>query len=337
MKVKENFSLPKGILPGPTDWIACAKIILEKSQKCILIFVSDHKGSTPRETGAWLLVSNSMNIGTLGGGEIERSAILAAQGMLRGEEKFERCVKSFSLGPDLGQCCGGAMTALFEPVDKIALNWLSKAEQLIISENQGHVFFPVQDPELPPEIHQTPITKKLPKFSRGHIQKLFDPRPQIIIYGAGHVGRAVASVSASLPVRLFIVDERKHELNQVPAGNNIETVFCENPVEHARQLAGCDAVVIMTHSHGLDFRLCDILLENDPLTYLGLIGSKTKATRFRKGLKSGGKSQQQISSLTCPIGIQGPDGKEPGIIALSVLSEILKRLQSAKNKRNGGS
>ena len=82
----------------------------------------------------------------------------------------------------------------------------------------------------------------------------------------------------------------------------------------------------MTHSHGLDFRLCEELLSNAELQYIGLIGSKTKAAKFKHALALGGEKASAISKLICPIGTQGPEGKEPGVIALSVLSELLKTL-----------
>ncbi|MEL6368891.1 MAG: XdhC family protein, partial [Pseudomonadota bacterium] len=63
--------------------------------------------------------------------------------------------------------------------------------------------------------------------------------------------------------------------------------------------------------------------------FLGLIGSRTKARRFRKKLLASGLSERTLESLTCPIGLPMLDGKHPGEIAISVAAQVLKASQSA--------
>ena len=69
-------------LPGPSDWVRLAKESIKDCKKAILIFVCFNAGSTPRETGTWILVSKEGCIGTIGGGEVERIAIESARSFL---------------------------------------------------------------------------------------------------------------------------------------------------------------------------------------------------------------------------------------------------------------
>jgi xanthine/CO dehydrogenase XdhC/CoxF family maturation factor len=79
------------------------------------------------------------------------------------------------------------------------------------------------------------------------------------------------------------------------------------------------AVVILTHDHGLDYRLTAAALASEAL-YVGLIGSETKRARFLSRLAKDGVD---ATRLTCPIGLPGPRGKEPEVIAIATLAQLL--------------
>ncbi len=80
----------------------------------------------------------------------------------------------------------------------------------------------------------------------------------------------------------------------------------------------------MTHEHSLDLELCAELLVRSDLAYVGLIGSATKAVRFRKRLLDQGISSEQVAKLVCPIGISGIQAKQPAAIAISVAAQLLQ-------------
>ena len=312
---------------GPVDWVRMAHEAATQNKRCVLVFVADHQGSTPRETGTWMLIDEQQCLGTLGGGEVERMVIAEARDLLAGNKDWRRSNEKFQLGPDLGQCCGGMMAVLFEPVDETSLDWLSDA---LTEVAQGYVLFPVGHSNSAPKVMSGDIPENLNRSGGAHIQLLIDERPRVVLYGGGHVGRAIAAVAAQMPVRLEVVDERQEALADIPLAPNVTTVHRDNPPSHAKELAGADAVLIMTHSHGLDYRLCQMLIGKPDIFYLGLIGSATKAARFISGLSKEGCSAEEITRLTCPIGAGGPIGKEPGIIAIAAWSEIMQVLRSAK-------
>jgi len=318
------------ITPGPTDWVHRARDVATSGERCVVIIIREHHGSTPRESGTWMVVGAQWCFGTLGGGEVERVAIEDARDVLGGRKAWLRFDKKFQLGPDLGQCCGGILVALFEPVDQAAMAWLTEAMAL---DGQGYVMFPILDPHAPPDVFKGVAPGRAGDPAAFHVQSLIDERPVIVLYGAGHVGRAIAAVGAQMPARLEVVDERQEALADIPISENVKILHQQNPPSHAKTLSNVDAVLIMTHSHGLDYRLCQMVLGNLGLAYVGLIGSATKAMRFRRGLSEEGFSGSTLAGLTCPIGADGPVGKEPGIIAVAAWAEMMHVLRTTQIDR----
>ena len=89
--------------------------------------------------------------------------------------------------------------------------------------------------------------------------------------------------------------------------------------------------LIMTHSHPLDFEICDRVLRRNDAGYCGLIGSLTKRRRFVKRFRQQGMSDASLERLTCPIGVEGISGKKPAEIAVSVAAEILRLRERTAN------
>ena len=112
-------------------------------------------------------------------------------------------------------------------------------------------------------------------------------------------------------------------LDLIPQSLNINVAHTISPVEFVGRIPAATGVLIMTHSHELDYDLCRTILQKNQFRYVGLIGSQSKAARFRRKLRENGFSPAMLRQLTSPIGSCGPTGKEPGIIGLSVLSEVL--------------
>lgn len=310
---------------GPNDWVANAHEIASSATKAVLVFVVRHYGSTPRDKGSWMIIQPNLSLGTLGGGEVERVVEAAARDMLAGRRSWVRVYEKFLLGPDMGQCCGGGMEVVFEPVDQSALVWLDQAQASIDQNEPGFVVISWRHPDQAPRVNQAALANNMDAADGVHIQSLHDERPSVVIYGAGHVGRAFAAIAAQLPIRLTVVDDRPVELEQVPEAANISTVFMEYPLSHASSLDDAtSAVLVMTYSHALDYRLCLTLLKNQGLGYVGLIGSKSKGARFRRRFEmDDGLTANEISRLVSPIGANSVHGKEPGLIALTSLNEIM--------------
>jgi len=144
--------------------------------------------------------------------------------------------------------------------------------------------------------------------------------PPLWIWGAGHVGRAIAGVVAPFQDReIFLVDVTAEKFPAPIPG--VEPVLAAEPVQLVRRVAPEADHVIASYSHDLDLKLCDVLLRHG-FASAGLIGSATKWARFRKRLAALGHTTAQISRITCPIG--DPNlGKHPQAIAVGVASRLL--------------
>jgi len=87
-----------------------------RQQPAVLVTVASTRGSVPREAGTWMAVFENDSIGTIGGGHLEWDAIRRAREALR-RCAVEVTVQSVTLGPALGQCCGGALQLAYTWVD----------------------------------------------------------------------------------------------------------------------------------------------------------------------------------------------------------------------------
>jgi xanthine dehydrogenase accessory factor len=147
--------------------------------------------------------------------------------------------------------------------------------------------------------------------------------PHVYLYGAGHVGRALARAFAPLPLRLLLVDSRETELLLCSAG--VETCLTPLPESVLRAAPAGAAHIIATHDHALDFLLTSEALARSDAAYVGLIGSKTKRAQFLRW------HAEQIpdvptAALVCPIGGHAVPDKRPEVIAALVVAEVLQAL-----------
>ncbi len=151
-------------------------------------------------------------------------------------------------------------------------------------------------------------------------------RPAIYVFGAGHVGRALANSLSLLPVRPVLIDSREEELALCQA--DIETYLTPLPEERMRMAAPWSAFVIATHDHALDFLLAREALARRDACYVGMIGSKSKAARFRHWLASE-DSDLSAKDLICPMakGVATlSKDKRPEVIAALITAELIAAL-----------
>ena len=153
-------------------------------------------------------------------------------------------------------------------------------------------------------------------------------RPAILIFGAGHTGRALVQALAPLPFATTLIDDRDGVMDGLPAA--ITCIRMGDPVaavDTAR--AGC-AFVILTHSHALDYRLTEAALQRGDASYVGMIGSATKRARFEAGFLRAGGRREALSRLTCPIGRSDVDDKRPAVIAALTAAELVRSLLGSR-------
>ena len=118
------------------------------------------------------------------------------------------------------------------------------------------------------------------------------------------------------------IDSRRRVFQHVP--NGVRAVETADPALEVAAMPPDSYFLVMTHSHALDFDICDRILRRGDARYCGLIGSLSKRRRFEKRYRQQGMSQAVIDTLVCPIGVDGITGKKPAEIAVSVAAEVLR-------------
>ncbi|WP_439497348.1 xanthine dehydrogenase accessory protein XdhC [Bosea sp. (in: a-proteobacteria)] len=159
-------------------------------------------------------------------------------------------------------------------------------------------------------------------------------RPAVLIFGAGHTGRALARTLAPLPLAVTLVDDRDDPVPDLPA--EIAPLRFDDPeVAIAAAPAGA-GFIILTHSHALDYRLTEAALLRGDAAYVGMIGSATKRARFAASFRRRHPASTALARLTCPIGGNDVDDKRPEVIAALTAAELVRCLLAHKQASERG-
>lgn len=158
-------------------------------------------------------------------------------------------------------------------------------------------------------------------------QRLADVLTPVALFGGGHVGQALVRVLATLPFTVSWIDSRDGVFPPLHGGA-IVTEHSEPVHAAVDELAVGSRVLIMSFSHAEDLDIVAACLRriraSNDLPFVGLIGSRTKWATFRHRLLARGFSDTELARITCPIGIAGVPGKEPGAIAIAVAAQLLQ-------------
>jgi xanthine dehydrogenase accessory factor len=149
------------------------------------------------------------------------------------------------------------------------------------------------------------------------------PRFTLLLFGAGHVGRAIAALLLGIHCRVRWIDEREDEFPSSASPVHIQRL-CVDGV-HAEVAAAPPGAfyLVLTHSHDTDMQIAQAILQRADFGFFGLIGSKTKRARFEHRLQERGIAAPVLARMVCPIGLAGISGKEPEVIAVAVVAQLL--------------
>jgi xanthine dehydrogenase accessory factor len=266
----------------------------------------------------------------------------------------------FPLGAAMGQCCGGVVEVLFEYLPAEGNAWTRNVLPLFETWTAAVVVTSFADSgfvsralltaadcdgEIPADI----LAEGRRLLERGGtatcirngdhrtlLEPIADRAFSLALFGAGHVGSAVVNVLAGLDCRVRWIDGRRNIFPAAVPGN----VDCIESAEPAREVLAMPPgafYLVMTHSHALDYEICERILARDDFAWCGLIGSRSKRRRFEKRLRAAGIGEQRIERLTCPIGIPGLDGKRPAEIAVAVTVQLLQVCKTRSGRAIGRS
>lgn len=341
--------------PGTIPWLPPLAAAVVAGEPAVLVVVATVQGSAPRETGAAMVVTANACTGSVGGGHLEFEALRAArEGLDRGT--MGTWTVRFPLAARLGQCCGGVATLAFSRIDRDARSWVDTAvacerthaafallscvgatpgTQLLVTADDARgtlgsadldsaavalartrLAGAAQGPALVPFAARERATLLV------HVERP-DPFP-VLVFGNGHVGRALIQVLGVLPAQVRWIDSRADDFPaSVPA--NVDVVVADAPEDEIAHAPSGAYVVVTTHSHALDYAVVESALARDDFRYVGLIGSKSKRAQFERRYVARGAAAERFARLHCPIGAHGVAirAKHPGAIAVAIAAELI--------------
>jgi len=355
-------------------WIDALARATAAGEDLVLVTVAAVRGSAPREAGTKMLVGAGWVHGTIGGGHLELQALRIARERIAAGGVAMR--QRFPLGAALGQCCGGVVELLFEPVPARA-SWPARLRSLrdagtplmlctsladggdagkrilapgavadarrgaAIGRGMAAIANAVEPagPAAPEALARLAASVAAdgkgarwvrlaadgadPRAADWFIEPLAPPAAPVLVFGAGHVGRALVPALAAAGLPIVWVDARAAEFPpQLPAG--VRAAVEEDPCVEVDSAPAGASYFVMTHEHALDQRLAEAILRRGDFAYFGLIGSAAKRRRFEQRLAARGIAAAALQRMTCPIGIAGIAGKRPGEIAIAAAAQLLR-------------
>ncbi|MGH7675724.1 MAG: XdhC family protein [Gemmatimonadales bacterium] len=321
-------------------WRAAADLARQGTRGA-LATVARTRGSTPVPSGTKMLVGPSGRlVGTVGGGCVEADVIRAAlEAQSAGHPAIVTHTLNADLAGDLGLSCGGTVDVFVEPLvpDDAYVRVLEAAagagSGLVTTATEWLAgpeksFAPL--PESAPPAESATLTQ-----DRRFVIERLAPGPRVVVFGAGHVGSAIAHAAHAAGFRVVVVDDRAEFAD--PARFPGMTV-CEGAVDDALArfpLRAADAVVIATRGHREDALIVERVAPS-PAGYVGLLGSRRKKLVVTKGLGAAGVPREALARVRVPVGL--PIGAvTPEEIAVSVVAELIawRRGEGGRGKGEG--
>ena len=330
------------------EWIDELCDLTAAGERAVLVSVAGIRGSAPREVGAKMIVTADATIGTIGGGQLEYQCTRLAIDMLDGDETPS--LQKFPLGSSMGQCCGGVVDILFEPIATRLPAWLRDLRALhgqhepavVVTHLRGDVgkcvitgqdAFGDEESASPDVIARARESlesgRTVHRIDDWFFENIVGTDLNIAVFGAGHVGSAVVRALSALDCNVRWIDSRRNIFRGTPA--NVRTIESADPALEVAAMPVRSCYLVMTHSHSIDFELCTRILRRGDFAYCGLIGSTSKRRRFEKRFRAQGMQERDVERLVCPIGVDGISGKKPAEIAVAVTAEVLQAWERANH------
>jgi xanthine dehydrogenase accessory factor len=329
-------------------WLDDLHDLRDRDERCVVVTVVGVRGSAPREIGAKMIVTGTATIGTIGGGQLEYQCtrIGVKQIQKQGAYGSERLQRRFPLGSNCGQCCGGVVDIMFERVTSSSSGWLGELKRLHDERRPVVVITPLDeaagrylvtedrcmhfDRDVACADEATAVARRMiadndsaAVLDNFLLEPIMHSEFHVAIFGAGHVGAATVDILSKLDCNLRWIDSRR---NIFPASlpHNVTAVESGSPAREVAAMPRGTSYLVMTHSHPLDFEICDRVLRREDFAYCGLIGSVSKRRRFEREMRKQAMPDALLERLTCPIGVGGIASKKPADIAVAVAAELLR-------------
>jgi xanthine dehydrogenase accessory factor len=314
-------------------WRAAADLV-RAGARGALATVARTRGSTPVPAGTKMLVGpEGRLVGSVGGGCVEAEVIGAAlEAQRTGAPLIQSHRLNADLAGDLGLSCGGTVEVFVEPLvsDEAYVRVLDSAAAAVEGLVRTGTAWPdgpvkMFEPVVPGAAHGAPAA--LSRDRRFVIERLA-PAPRVVVFGAGHVGSAIAHAAHAAGFRVVVVDDRAEFADPIrfPDGVGVHAADAVTVLERLA-LGRADAVVIATRGHRQDAVIVE-RVATLPAGYVGLLGSRRKKAVVTKGLVAAGVPRAALERVRVPVGL-AIGAVTPEEIAVSVVAELIAWRRSA--------
>jgi xanthine dehydrogenase accessory factor len=308
-------------------WRAAADLIRAQASGA-LATVARVRGSTPVPAGTKMLVgAEGRLVGSVGGGCVEADVIGAAlEAQANRRPALVTRHLNADLAGDLGLSCGGTVDIFVEPLiaDAAYLRVLDAAAVAaagLVRTATEWSTAPVKTFEPLSSTAQSGDAATLTRDGRYMEERLIQP-PRVFVFGAGHVGAAIAQAARAAGFRVVVIDDRAEYADPARFGAGIDVLAADVDDALARYpLTPADAVVIATRGHRNDALILE-RVATSPADYVGLLGSKRKKAVVTKGLTTAGVPAQRLARVRVPVGL-AIGAVTPEEIAVSVVAELI--------------
>lgn len=314
--------------------LTAIEVELFAGNAAVLATVIDRAGSAPRGVGTAMVVSESGQAGTVGGGSME---FRVRQDALELLQERACAIRTYEIHADASAHSSGSVTVLFRPFFGQAGETLSKQIRLTLdSEIEAYLVCSIENGcpletrilssdtlcafcgiSLPPE--EAILTEGEPRWL---IEPIL-PAPRVILFGGGHVAQCMARQLALLEYRIWVVEDREAfaKVELFPMAERV--LFCDyNGVQAQLNITKREHAIVMSRGHETDEQILRWLLQSE-VDYIGCIGSRKKIAQIRERLLAAGISQTQIDRLHAPIGL-AIGAETPAEIAVSIAAEFIQ-------------
>lgn len=326
---------------------------VELGRDLILMSVVASSGSTPREAGSRMLLFEDGSIyGTIGGGSVEYNSIKYGKDFLAKKESGSH---SFMLTQndveDIGMVCGGTVAINFYYIDHKDLNLVDGLKSAYAWAKNNDSFFIIESPEngiafikdeelkgnlekdlvddIKDDLHKSKKSKAtIERGSSKFFVEQIKKRIRVILFGAGHVSQALAPVLSYLDFDVLVCDDREDFISEDRFPTASERVLVDfNDIASYINIGDSDYLCVLTRGHKYDEIIQAQALKTDA-AYIGVIGSRRKKKSVDMRLKDRGFSDEDISRIVSPIGIDIAC-ETPREISISIAAELVDlRLKS---------
>ena len=331
------------------ELFATARKSMEEKQNLVFVTTISSSGSSPRGAGSKMLVlENGTSYGTIGGGNVEYVSIQHAREVLKQKQS---CTRGFALHPDqvadLGMICGGDVVIFFQNQDfydlctRILKSWDKNENTWLIfditeetvwkaglyEEQEGLTGLELSDPS---PLLQTKAVQKVLDGRKYYCEPLVQ-KGRVYIFGGGHVAQALVPVLARLEFRCVVFDDREAFSNPQVFPEAEQCILGDfNRISDYLSIQPQDYVCIMSRGHQYDYLIQKQILTT-PAYYIGVMGSRKKKEVIRQKLLADGFSQEDISRITTPIGLDIL-AETPEEIAVSIAGQLIAERAKAATR-----